>query len=127
MAPVTHLDTHIVVWLYLGRIDLLSEPAQEGIDHSDCVISPMVALELRFLTEIGRLIDDSASVVQSLATTIGLRVADPPFGSIVENAQGLEWTRDPFDRLITAQARAARASLITRDRSLRANYERAVW
>ena len=87
----------------------------------------MAVLELRFLNEIGRLVDDSAAVLRSLATTIGLRVADHPFGSIVENAQDLDWTRDPFDRLITAQAKAADAPLITRDRSIRANYDKAVW
>jgi len=127
MASVVHLDTHVAAWLYAGDTALLSAPAKRAIEDCDCAISPMAVLELRFLTEIGRLLDDADAVIRSLATTIGLHVADEPFGQIVENAYDLDWTRDPFDRLITAQARVAGAPLITRDPSIRAHYGRAVW
>jgi len=50
-----------------------------------------------------------------------LRAADESFGQIVENAYDLDWARNPFDRLITAQARIAGAPLVTRNRSIRAN------
>jgi len=37
------------------------------------------------------------------------------------------WGRDPFDRLIVANARAADAVLITKDQRIHMNYPRAVW
>jgi PIN domain nuclease of toxin-antitoxin system len=40
----------------------------------------------------------------------------------------VDWTTDPFDRLIVAQAIAnSNAKLITRDRLIRKNYPQAVW
>jgi PIN domain nuclease of toxin-antitoxin system len=38
-----------------------------------------------------------------------------------------DWTRDPFDRLITAQAAVGSDVLITKDATITANYPRAVW
>ena len=35
------------------------------------------------------------------------------------------WTRDPFDRLITANASAAAALLVTADGAMRRHYRRA--
>ena len=37
------------------------------------------------------------------------------------------WTRDPFDRIIVAQAALRRTSLITKDAVIRADYNRALW
>jgi len=37
------------------------------------------------------------------------------------------WARDPFDRIIVAQAALRRAPLITRDADIRADYDRALW
>ncbi len=127
MAAVTHLDTHVVLWLYAGLVEEVSGPAQRTIEECPCVVSPMVVLEMRFLHEIGRLHDEPQTVLASLASTIGMQVMDTHLGQLVDVAQDLHWTRDPFDRLITAQARVARASLVTRDRQIRAHYERAVW
>ncbi|MCF7950382.1 MAG: hypothetical protein K9L57_01970 [Spirochaetaceae bacterium] len=38
-----------------------------------------------------------------------------------------KWTRDPFDRLITAQADIQAASLLTKDGTIRTHYPKAVW
>ncbi len=127
MAPLIHLDTHVAVWLYAGRIDLLSEDAIDAIERTPCAISPMVLLELRFLQEVGRLVDEPAAVIGNLATTIGLRVADQGLGSVVDYAQELSWTRDPFDRIIAAQATASDVPLVTRDRTIRAHCPNAIW
>jgi len=39
----------------------------------------------------------------------------------------LSWTRDPFDRVITAQAATDGSSLITKDEIILHHYENAVW
>ena len=50
-AAVIYLDTHILVWLYGGMVDLLSEKAKTLIESEDLVISPLVELELQYLFE----------------------------------------------------------------------------
>jgi len=87
----------------------------------------MAALELGYLHEVGRARDSAETMVAALKHSIGLNVADMSVASLVDVAQGLVWTRDPFDRLIAAQAIAADAALVTADRTILANLPQAVW
>lgn len=121
------LDTHVVMWLHSGDLDRLTDRARDLIDSAATLISPMVELELDLLHEIGRAAAPAATVVSTLAASIGLVVSQTPFASVVRAASPLSWTRDPFDRLICAQAIADDALLITRDRLIRRNLDRAVW
>ncbi len=50
-----------------------------------------------------------------LSQEIGLRVCGMAFREVVECAFQEAWTRDPFDRLIVANAKARNATLITWD------------
>lgn len=97
-----YLDTHVVVWLYAGRTDLLSPLAVDRIEAEDLYISPMVQLELEYLREIDRLTVGSALIIESLSQRIGLTLCDLPFAAVVVESILQSWTRDPFDRLITA-------------------------
>ena len=56
-----------------------------------------------------------------LGRTVGLVTNRTPFIDVVGAATDLTWTRDPFDRLICAQAVAENAVLLTRNRKIRAN------
>jgi PIN domain nuclease of toxin-antitoxin system len=38
-----------------------------------------------------------------------------------------QWTRDPFDRLITAQAASYNQVLLTKDETIRKHYANAIW
>jgi PIN domain nuclease of toxin-antitoxin system len=82
---------------------------------------------LELLHEIGRLRTSALTVVDTLATDIGLRVCDLPFRTVVEYAVKENWGRDPFDRLIVANAKAAGAPLLTKDARIRRHYSRAIW
>ena len=44
-----HLDTHVVCWLYAGRLELLSPAARGAIERATLAVSPMVGLELQYL------------------------------------------------------------------------------
>lgn len=127
MASVIRLDTHVVAWLYAGDVDRLSGTARRAIDADVLVISPLVQLELTFLHEIGRLRVAGGPIVDDLAGRIGLTVSDVPLVSTVAAAEALEWTRDPFDRMIVADAIAAGTPLLTRDDTIRARLDTAVW
>ena len=124
---MTYLDTHVVVYVGAGEVNRLSVAARKAIDRDDLLVSAATVLELELLHEIGRLKPTAAKVVSALATDIGLRVCDLPFRTIVDQAIAEGWTRDPFDRLIVANAKAAGATLVTRDENIRAHYSRALW
>jgi len=122
-----HLDTHVVIWLAQGDLQVLGKASRRAIDAGDPVVSPAAVLELELLHEIGRLRLTAQKVIAILAADIGLRVCDLPFYKVVDHALHESWVRDPFDRLIVANAKAAGAPLITRDERIRQNYSRAIW
>jgi PIN domain nuclease of toxin-antitoxin system len=126
-APRTHLDTHVALWLYNGEANLLSQSAKASIEAGALEISPMVELEIQYLLDIGRFRDDPTQVLAALTRDYGLRVSAAPFPSVIAEARKLHWTRDSFDRLITAQAACEDALLVTRDRRIRENFAGAVW
>ena len=122
-----HLDTHVVVWLYAGQLNRIPAAVQQRLQQDSLMISPMVILELQYLHEIGRTTVPGNLVVDDLKQRIGLQVADTPFADVVHAAITMTWTRDPFDRLIAAQATAEAASLLTADERIRDNLPGAVW
>lgn len=127
MAPLTHLDTHVLVWLHLPRPDLLSPSAIQAIEDDRLAVSPLVSLELTYLHEIGRLTEGGPAIVASVAEQLGVELDRTPLVAVVAAAQGSTWTRDPFDRLISGQARAAGARLLTKDQSILENEATAFW
>lgn len=46
---IVYLDTHIVVWLYAGLTEKLSERAKSVIEEFRVMISQMVSLEFQYL------------------------------------------------------------------------------
>lgn len=122
-----YLDTHVVAWLYGGHHELIPQRPRELIEASDLLISPIVRLELQYLYETGRAGTPAGLVVQALAREIGLQACDAAFADVIELAAEETWTRDPFDRVIVAQARLRGAPLLTKDRTIHANYGQATW
>ncbi len=125
--PLVYLDTHIVAWLHAGRAEELSAAAAARIATGRLRVSPMAELELQYLYELGRLSVKASRVVGDLAQELGLQRGDFPFAQVVASAASFSWTRDPFDRLIVAEASAAGAELVTRDRTIRRHFKGAIW
>ena len=124
---VTYLDTHVVVWLFGGEAQRLSNAAVAQIQAEEVLVSPAVVLELQFLHEIKRSKATALKVIERLSAEIGLAICRLPFAAIVEHALDQAWTRDPFDRLIVAHARANDAPLITKDERIHRHYKRSIW
>ena len=110
MAGVIRLDTHAVVWLYTGESERFTKKGRALLETEQLVVSPIVQLELAYLHEIERLTTSDQSLL-----------------SMVQAAAGLTWTRDPFDRLIVADALAANCTLLTKDASIRKHVLIARW
>jgi PIN domain nuclease of toxin-antitoxin system len=121
------MDTHVLVWVGQGDDQELSPAAFQALDENDIVVSPAVVLELEFLRQIGRLRLSPEKLLEQLESQIGLRVCDLQFQEVVSQALRDPWTREPFDLLIVANAQAANAPLVTKDRRIRKHYRQAIW
>ena len=122
-----YLDTHVVAWLFAGRVDLLPRPVVELIDRDELLISPIVALELQYLFEIARTTEPAKVVVEALTRELGLKSCDLPFTEVIVEALNQSWTRDPFDRIIVSHAQLRGASLLTKDQTIRDHFTHALW
>ncbi len=122
-----YLDTHIVVWLYAGLAEKFSQATKRLVNENELYISPMVRLELQYLYEIQRITANAHTIVTDLSDRIGIRVCEKDFNAIVNQALPSTWTRDPFDRLIVANAALNENVLISKDQNILENYPHARW
>lgn len=122
-----HLDTHAVIWLYSGEKGLFSANALEKIENNALTISPLVVLEIQYMKEIGRINPEPQEIVRHLKEVCDLSICRKKYEDICFKAAALDFTRDPFDRLITAHAALNDNWLITKDRLILRNYHGAVW
>ncbi|QVQ50123.1 PIN domain-containing protein [Spiractinospora alimapuensis] len=121
------LDTHVVVWLYKDPLVLVPDAVLKRLDVEEIGLSPVVNLELQYLYEIGRLNVPSQEIINYLAPRLELTFTDPSSMSVFSEALSLQWTRDPFDRLLAAHAASTSSVLVTKDRKIRENLEHAWW
>lgn len=122
-----YLDTHVVVWMYGGMKEKLSKKATIYINEEFIAISPIVELELQYLYEIDKISVQPEKVLDTLYKEVGLTIVTSDTLNLVKQAKELSWTRNPFDRLITAQAILDNSKLITRDQVILRNFENAKW
>ncbi len=124
---IVYLDTHVLVWLYAGMLDKFTAEGQQMMETHELRVSPMALLEIEYLNEKGVVTVTPDTLFAELAQTIGLAVCTIPFAMVGRAAFSLAWTRDPFDRLIVAQARVNDEPLLSKDILIRQNYLHAVW
>ena len=88
----------------------------------------MAYLELAYLHELGKTKFPARDLLKKVNHETNLRLCDLPFANIAAAALDEKWTRDPFDRLIVANAKAnGFAWLVSADESIRQHYPRAIW
>jgi PIN domain nuclease of toxin-antitoxin system len=125
-SGLVFLDTHVAVWMYAGAIDELSQTQRRAIEVNTVCVSPIVTLELDFLREIGRLRVGGDAILSSLSRDLDAIVKRDNLDDVVRAAQGMSWTRDPFDRLIAAHTLLCKGLLVTADMSVRAHFKHCV-
>ena len=79
MASLIYLDTHVVSWMFAGRLDLFPVQVRKLLEEHDLLISPAVKLELQYLFEIRRIADPAKVVLEEPRREVGLKVCDLPF------------------------------------------------
>lgn len=109
-AAVILLDTHAAIWIAQRhrRVRPLERFAR-------LYLSPASVLEIQFLFEAGRLRLSEGRSPVALAADDRWRLDEPPAAKWFAAACELNWTRDPFDRLLAAHARLRRWKLATAD------------
>jgi PIN domain nuclease of toxin-antitoxin system len=113
------LDTHVVLW-WTHDADRVSAPAHELLadPRHEVLLSAAVAWEIAIKRALGKL-QVRAGLVSELvrdgATALPVSVAHAE-----AVAELPPHHRDPFDRLLVAQARAEGATLVSGDPALRA-------
>ena len=122
-----YLDTHVVVWLYSGLTDKLTDIAKTLINNNEVYVSAIVRLELQYLYEIKRITDEPDVIITNLSEQIGLKICNKNFNDIISISLTITWTRDPFDRIITANALLNNNILLSKDQNILNNYLYARW
>jgi PIN domain nuclease of toxin-antitoxin system len=124
----SYLDTHTAIWLSNGNLNLISHAALQHMAGSALLISPVVLLEFQYLFESRKIQHRARDLQRKLEEEVGVRVCPFAFPAIAEVALDEDWTREPFDRLIVAHAKAnGFAPLVSADRLIKKHYLRTIW
>jgi len=125
---IAYLDTNAVIRLAQANTLQLSRDVSHMIERAELLISPVVLLELELLYEIKRIKLPSRDIQRKIEAERGVRICSLPFAEIANAALDEKWTRDPFDRLIVANAKAnGFAPLVSADEKIAKHYPRTVW
>lgn len=113
-------DTHFLLWVVMDSPRLEEFP---WIDqYRPWGVSPVSFLELQFLTEKGRLEVRQPDFARAVSRDPRFVVDEAPLVGLIEKALPLEWTHDPFDRLLAAHSTLRRVPLCTLDRRMLAEH-----
>ncbi len=121
------IDTNVAVWLVLGEHRSVSEVAVSALeDETNSVsVSAVSFWEIAIKRSLGRV-----TIEQGWARALVRLGFDPmPITAIhAQQVEDLPWHhRDPFDRLLVAQASIEEHALVTADRQLAAYGIEVVW
>ena len=120
------LDTHILLW-WLGDPERLSPPAVESISEpmNVCFVSAVTVWEIQINREIGKL-----KIPESFVTEIsrqGFRELPVRWNHTLALSSLPPIHRDPFDRLLVAQAVTDDLTLVSTDQYIKQYDVRTLW
>lgn len=120
------LDTHAALWLLTGEVPL-GPRAAAAIDDpaTEVLLSAAVVWEVAIKRGIGKL--DCPDGFAAVLIGAGARAAPITLDHAARVEHLPDIHRDPFDRLLVAQAQLERAAIVTRDPAI-ARYDVAtIW
>ena len=109
------LDTHVLIWWDAGLP--MSEEAVEAIREADQVyVSAVTGWEIAIKASLGRL--ESTRSTVAAVTESGFEELPVRLSHAEAVGELPPHHRDPFDRMLVAQAKTEGLTLVTRDRAL---------
>ncbi|MBD94955.1 MAG: PIN domain nuclease [Acidobacteria bacterium] len=123
------IDTHAFLWFVAGD-KRLTRTARRAIEHDEAEIhlSAASVWEMAIKASLGRLtlpLSVSEFVADKLGTGMRVLSVDWQHGAAVERLPFHH--RDPFDRVLVAQAQVERLAIVTGDRVFRGYGVEIVW
>jgi len=124
------LDTHVLLWAATDDARLGQEARETLASADERHVSAASAFEIATKARIGKL-SQGRTVLDGWARLMrNLQAVELPLTAAhMARAGGMVWEhRDPFDRMLVAQAQLEGLALLTDDRQIRAHAEvRTVW
>lgn len=125
------LDTHAVVW-WLADDPRLSAPAREAISGAAVpLLSAVSLMEIGIKTSLGKLKLEDGWMGPLLGDGFQLLAIEPDHVRVLGRMAFVELAgkplRDPFDRLLAAQARVEVLPVVTRDPAIAAYGVPTIW
>lgn len=115
------IDTHVFIWLDIAR-SKLSTTAQTTLRDADNIIYLSLASvwEIQIKSQLGKLELSSgvANVLRGQQTENGIQLLPISVEDILALETLANHHRDPFDRLLIAQAKQRNLTLMTNDRQI---------
>ncbi len=115
------LDTHTFVWLDNGSSDLSSVARSLIADPANTVFVSLVSIwEIQIKAALGKLALrlPLADIVADQQQTNGIQLLPVTLAHVLEIDTLPHFHKDPFDRLLIAQAQVEQLILITRDANI---------
>ncbi len=114
MTAAILVDTHIALWARIAP-ERLTTGERRALDQApSCYISAVTLWEIAILIALGRLAADERLFTIPEGFDLLSVLADHCKALVALPLRH----RDPFDRMLIAQARAERLALLTRDRAI---------
>ncbi|MGC1206710.1 MAG: type II toxin-antitoxin system VapC family toxin [Ornithinimicrobium sp.] len=121
------LDTNVLVWMLLGDRESVSQPAREALadPRNELLLSAVSMWEIAIKRSLGKL-EIEATWAREATRLDCLKL--PITAEHAVAVEGLSWHhRDPFDRLLVAQAGVEQCTLVSADARLRAYDVPVLW
>ena len=126
------LDTHAFLW-WINKHERLSGAARDAIDgpHTDTFVSVVNAWEIVIKAKVGRfrMLGDLVSFLreQIAANNFGILPVHLTHALAVYDLPDLPGHKDPFDRLLVAQALSEDMALLSADEALDGYGVERIW
>lgn len=115
------LDTHFLIWITTRSKRVAEFPWIER--YRPWAVSPVSFLEIQYLAEVGRLEVRSPDYMETVMEDPRFIVDEVPLVRLIRASLALDWTRDPFDRLLCAHSLSRRVPFCSVDQIIRTRHQ----
>ena len=120
------LDTHALLW-WLTNDKRLSRRARSTIEAGDVFISVVSVWEIEIKRGLGRIEADTPAILEEVSGTDCFNWLEIRPSHVAALVDLPTLHRDPFDRMLVAQATLERVAVISRDANVRRYPVETIW